>query len=107
MRAVALSLSLLSSFSLLSCTAQPIQPLHSLTDANYVQLENVSEVPIRQRPTTGDRVVCDYAAPTGSHIPRRRCNTQRQRDQQAAEAQEWMLTGGERGSLTVADPMSR
>ena len=107
MRGVALSLSLLSSFSLLGCTAQPIQPLHSLTDANRVQLENVSEVPIRQQPATGDRVVCVDAAPTGSHIPRRRCNTQRQRDQQAAEAQEWMLTGGERGSLTVADPMSR
>ena len=107
MRAVALSLSLVSSLSLLGCTAQPIQPLHSLTNANHVRLENVSEVPIRQQPTTGDRVVCNNVAPTGSHIPRRRCNTQRQRDQQAAEAQEWLLTGGERGSLTVADPMSR
>jgi hypothetical protein len=107
MRAVALSLSLLSSLFLLGCTAQPIQPLQSFTDVNHVQLQNVSEVPIRQRPATGDRVVCVDVAPTGSHIPRRRCNTQRQRDQQAAEAQEWMLTGGERGSLTVADPMSR
>ncbi len=107
MRAVALSLSLLSSLSLLGCTAQPIQPLHSLADANHVQLGNVNEVPIRQQPTTGDRVVCDYVAPTGSHIPRRRCNTQRQRDRVAAEAQEWLLTGGQRGSLTVADPVSR
>ncbi len=105
MRAVALSL--LSSLSLLGCTAQPIQPLDSLSDASHVQLKNVSEVPIRQQPTTGDRVVCDYVAPTGSHIPRRRCNTQRQRDRVAAEAQEWLLTGGQRGSLTVADPVSR
>ncbi len=106
MRAVALSLSLLSSLSLLGCTAQPIQPLHSLADANHVQLENVSEVQIRQQPNTGDRVVCDNVAPTGSHIPRRRCNTQRQRDQIAAEAQEWMLTEGRRGSVTLADPLS-
>ena len=107
MRAVALSLSVLSSLSLLGCTAQPIQPLHSFADANHVQLENVKEVSIRQQPTTGDSVVCDYVAPTGSHIPRRRCKTQRQRDREAAEAQEWMRTGGQRGSLTLADPVSR
>jgi hypothetical protein len=86
--------------------AQPIQPLHSLADANHVQLENVKEVSIRQQPTTGDRIVCDNVAPTGSSIPRRRCKTQRQRDREAAEAKEWLLTGGQRGSVTLADPMS-
>ncbi len=106
MRAVALSLSLLSSLSLLGCMAQPIQPLHSLADANHVQLENVKEVPIRRLPTTGDRVVCEDVAPTGSHIRRKRCSTVRQRDREAAEAQEWLLTGGQRGSVTLADPLS-
>ncbi len=104
MRAVALSL--LSSLSLLGCTAQPSQPLHSLADANHIQLENVSEVPIRQQPTTGDRVVCNNVAPTGSHIRRRRCNTLRQRDRVAAEAQEWVRSGGQRGAVTLADPVS-
>lgn len=107
MRAIALSLSLLSSLSLLGCTTQQTQPVHSLADASHVRLENVSEVPIRQEPTNGDRVVCENVVPTGSHIPRRRCNTQRQRDQQAADAQEWLRTGGERGSVTLADPASR
>ena len=106
MRAVALSLSLLSSLSLLGCAAQPIQPLHSLANANQVQLENVKEVPIRRLPTTGDLVVCEYVTPTGSHIPRRRCSTVRQRDRIAAEAQEWLLTGGQRGSVTLADLLS-
>ena len=107
MRAVGLSLSLLSSLSLLGCAAQPIQPLHSLADANYVQLENVKEVPVRRQPATGDLVVCEYVTPTGSHIPRRRCSTVRQRDREAAEAQEWMRTGGQRGSVTLTDPLSR
>ncbi len=106
MRAVALSLSLLSSLSLLGCAAQPIQPLASLTDANHVQLENVKEVSIRRRPTTGDQVVCEYVAPTGSHIRRKRCSTLRQRDREAAEAQEWLRTGGQSGSVTLADPLS-
>ena len=106
MRAVALSLSLLSSLFLLGCTAQPNQPVQRLADANRVQLENVKEVPIRRLPTTGDLVVCEYVTPTGSHIPRRRCSTVRQRDRIAAEAQEWLLTGGQRGSVTLADLLS-
>ncbi len=106
MRAVALSLSLLSSLFLLGCAVQPIQLLHSLDDANHVQLENVKEVSIRRRPTTGDQVVCEYVTPTGSHIPRKGCNTVRQRDREAAEAQEWMRTGGQSGSVTLADPLS-
>ncbi len=107
MRAVALSLSLLSSLSLLGCTAQPIQPLHSLADANHVQLENVKEVSIRQQPTTGDRVVCKYVTPTGSYLRRRECYTVRQRAQEAAETQEWLRSGGRSGSVTLADPLSR
>ena len=86
--------------------AQPIQPLHSLADANHVQLQNVKEEPIRQQLTIGDRVVCVDVAPTGSHIRRRRCNTLRQRDREAAEAQEWVRSGGQRGSVTLADPLS-
>ncbi len=107
MRAVALSLSLLSSLSLLGCTAQPVRPLHSLADASQVQLENVKEVPIGRRPTSGDRVVCSYVTPTGSHLRRKRCYTVRQSDHNAAEAQEWLRSGGRRGSLTLADPVSR
>ncbi len=106
MRAVALSLSLLSSLSLLGCTAQPIQPQHNLADANHVQLENVKEVPIRLQPQTGDQVVCEYITPTGSYIRRRRCYTLSQRDLQATEAQEWLRSGGQRGAVTLADPVS-
>ena len=105
MRAVALSL--LSSLSLLGCTAQPVLPLLSLTGVSQVQLENAKEVPIRRRPTGGDRVVCRYVTPTGSHLRRKECYTVRQREQQAAEAQEWLRSGGQRGSATYADPLSR
>ena len=106
MRAVVLSLSLLSSLSLLGCAAQPSQPLHSLADTNHILLENVKEVSVRRQPTTGDRVVCEYVAPTGSHIRRKRCSTLRQRDREAAEAQEWLRTGGQSGSVTLADALS-
>ncbi len=105
MRAVALSL--LSSLSLLGCTAQPVLPLLSLADANHVQLENAKEVPIRRQPISADRVVCENVTPTGSYLPRRRCYTLRQRDREAAEAQEWLRSGGQRGSITLADPLSR
>ncbi len=105
MRAVALSL--LNSLSLLGCTAQPVLPLLSLADATQVQLENVKEVPIRLQPTGADRVVCDDVTPTGSYLPRRRCYTLRQRDREAAEAQEWLHSGGQRGAVTLADPLSR
>ncbi len=107
MRAVALSLSLLSSLSLLGCTAQPIQPLHSFADAIHIQLENVREAQLQRHPITGDHVVCENVTPTGSLLPRRRCTTLRQRDRKAAEAQEWLGSGGQRGSLTLADPVSR
>ena len=107
MRAVALSLSLLSSLSLLGCIAQSVQPLHSLTGASQVQLENAKEVPIGRRPTGADRVVCRYVTPTGSHLRRKECYTVRQREQRAAEAQEWLRSGGQRGSVTMADPVSR
>ena len=105
MRAVALSL--LSSMSLLGCTAQPVLPLLSPADATQVQLENVKEVPIRRQPISGDRVVCRYVTPTGSHLRRRECYTVRQRAQEAAEAQEWLRSGGQRGAVTLADPLSR
>ncbi len=105
MRAVALSL--LSSLSLLGCTAQPVLPLLSLADANHVQLENIKEVPIRRQPISADRVVCENVTPTGSYIRRRRCYTVRQSEQQAAEAQEWLHTRGQRGAVTLADPLSR
>jgi hypothetical protein len=102
-----IALSLLSSLSLLGCNALPVQPLHMVANAISIQAENVKEVPIRPQPITGDTVVCETFVPTGSHIRRRHCSTVRERDRTAAEAQEWMRSGGERGSLTLADPVSR
>ncbi len=105
MRAIALTL--LSSLSLLGCDALPVQPTSFAANAISIQAENVEEVPIRPQPITGDTVVCETFVPTGSHIRRRRCSTVRERDRVAEEAQEWMRSGGERGSLTLADPLSR
>lgn len=102
-----IALSLLSSLSLLGCDALPVQPPHMVANAISIQAENVKAVPIRPQPITGDTVVCETFVPTGSHIPRRRCSTVRERDRTAAEAQEWFHSGGERGSFTLADPVSR
>ena len=104
MRIVALSL--LISLSLLGCTAQPVQPLYSQIDRSAVQLQNVTEVPISPQRITGDHVICDDVVPTGSHIPRRRCQTLRQRDREAADSQEWLASKGRSGSPVLADPVS-
>ena len=103
----AVALSLLSSLFLLGCDALPTQPSHMAANAISIQAENVEEVPIRPQPITGDIVVCETFVPTGSHIRRRRCSTVRELDRIADEAQEWMRSGGERGSLTLADPVAR
>ncbi len=103
----AVALSLLSSLSLLGCDTLPVQPTSIAANAISIQAENVEEVPIRPQPITGDTVVCETFVPTGSHIRRRRCSTVRELDRVAEEAQEWMRSGGERGSLTLADPVSR
>ncbi len=103
----AVALSLLSSLFLLGCDALPTQPSHMAANAISIQAENVEEVPIRPQPITGDIVVCETFVPTGSHIRRRRCSTVRELDRIADEAQEWMRSGGERGSVTLADPVSR
>jgi len=103
----AAALSLLGSLSLLGCDALPVQPPHMVANAISIQAENVKEVSIRPQPITGDTVVCETFVPTGSHIRRRHCSTVRERDRTAAEAQEWFRSGGERGSFTLADPVSR
>ncbi len=105
MRAIALTL--LSSLSLLGCDALPVQPTSIAANAISIEAENVKEVSLRPQPITGDIVVCETFVPTGSHIRRRRCSTVRELDRVADEAQEWMRSGGERGSLTLADPVSR
>ena len=107
MRAVALSLSLLSLLCFLGCAARAIQPLHSVANATGFQPEQVEEVAIRAQPITGDTVVCEYVAPVGSHIRRKRCSTLRQRDRESVDAQEWMRSGGRQGSATLSYPMSR
>ncbi len=103
----AVALTLLSPLSLLGCDALPTQPPHIVANAISIQAENVEEVPIRPQRITGDTVVCETFVPTGSHIRRRRCSTVRELDRVAEEAREWMRSGGERGSLTLADPVSR
>ncbi len=105
MRAIALTL--LSSLFLLGCDALPVQPTSIAANAISIEAENVKEVSLRPQPITGDTVVCETFVPTGSHIRRRRCSTVRELDRIADEAQEWMRSGGERGSLTLADPVAR
>ncbi len=95
--------------SLLGCTAQPIDSTQGSASADFrvANVGNAQEVAIQPTPMTPDRVVCRRETPTGSTIPRTRCYTQREIDQQGIEAREWLATDGRRGSLTFADPLSR
>ena len=94
---------------LLGCTAQPIDSTQGSASADFrvANVGNAQEVAIQPTPMTPDRVVCRRETPTGSLIPRTRCYTQREIDQQGIEAREWLASDGLRGSLTVADPLSR
>lgn len=45
-------------------------------------------------------VVCERVARTGSHLPTERCMTRSARRVETEEAQEWLRSNGQRGSLT-------
>ncbi len=46
-------------------------------------------------------VVCERVARTGSHLPTRRCTTRQVQRAEREEAQEWLRSDGQRGSLTT------
>lgn len=53
-----------------------------------------------QRPPQDSDVVCQRVAPTGSHIPQRRCVTRAAQREEAEQAQEWLRSDGSRGAIT-------
>lgn len=61
---------------------------------------NARQVNLAEVPSDSD-VICERVAQTGSHLPKRVCTTRQTRRAETEEAQEWLRSGGERGSLTT------
>ncbi len=93
---------------LTACAAQqpvpePTQLASAAPDEQTLQeiKLNVKVIPLSPtRTPSGDELVCVTARPTGSHIPERRCITRAQQRRQNREAQEWLRSGGNLGSVT-------
>ena len=60
---------------------------------------NAEQVALTRPPRESD-VVCQRIAPTGSHIPQRRCVTRTALREETEQAQEWLRSGGTRGAIT-------
>ena len=57
---------------------------------------NVPVAAVRQE----SEVVCERVAPTGSHLPQRRCMTRKARRLETEQAQEWLRSDGSRGAIS-------
>ena len=73
--------------------AHDTQTLQEIT----VNVETVALLPAR--PPADDDVICVREKTTGSHIATDRCYTREQQRRQNEEAQEWLRSGGQRGSV--------
>ena len=60
---------------------------------------NAEQVALTRPPQESD-VVCERIAPTGSHIPQRRCLTRAALREETEQAQEWLRSDGTRGGIT-------
>ena len=60
---------------------------------------NAEQVALQNQPQDSD-VVCERTAPTGSHIPQRRCLTRAALREETEQAQEWLRSDGTRGGIT-------
>ena len=60
---------------------------------------NAEQVALQRPPQESD-VVCERIAPTGSHIPQRRCVTRAALREETEQAQEWLRSDGTRGAIT-------
>ena len=60
---------------------------------------NAEQVALTRPPQDSD-VVCERMAPTGSHIPQRRCVTRAALREETEQAQEWLRSDGTRGAIT-------
>ena len=60
---------------------------------------NAEQVALTRPPQESD-VVCERVAPTGSHIPQRRCQTRAALREETEQAQEWLRSDGTRGGIT-------
>ncbi len=94
--------------SLLGCTAQPVESTGTLANTciSVADVGNVESIAIQPLRMTPDRVICVREIPTGSYIPRERCYTQRELDQQADETRRWLSSGGRDGSFVTSEHLS-
>ena len=72
-------------------------------DAETVQeiKGNAQQVSLTDLPRDSE-IVCQRITPTGSLIPKRRCMTRAALREVTEQAQEWLRSDGERGSVTEA-----
>ena len=94
--------------SLLGCTSQSVESTSPLANtyisvADVGNVENIAIQPLRMTP---DRVICVRETPTGSYIPRERCYTRRELDQQADETHRWLSSGGRDGSVVTSEHLA-
>ena len=101
---------LMGSGLLAACAAQ--QDMSESADAQHSSAaeapdsETLQEIRINAeqvaltRPPQESNVVCERITPTGSHIPQRRCVTRAALREETEQAQEWLRSGGTRGSVT-------
>ena len=103
---------LASVFLLAACAAQPesimtaqLEPVEPTEAAAQYDPEVLQEIKTNARtvaiaPQVESDVVCQRVTPTGSHISERRCYTRQALRRQSEEAQEWLRSGGLRGSVS-------
>ena len=60
---------------------------------------NARNVPVAAVPKESE-IVCERVAPTGSFIPKQRCQTREARRQETEQAQEWLRSDGSRGAIS-------
>lgn len=101
---------ILSGSLLAACAARQDMPesadAQQANDAEAPDAETLQEIRLNaeqvalQRPPRDSDVVCERIAPTGSHIPQRRCVTRAALREETEQAQEWLRSDGTRGGIT-------
>ena len=109
MKLISAVAALASVFLLAACAAQPepivtaqLEPVDPSAqyDPEVLQEIKTNAKTVAIAPQLESEVVCQRVTPTGSHISERRCYSKQALRRQSEEAQEWLRSGGMRGSIS-------
>ncbi len=81
-----------------ACASVPADPGSATTDSSPAVA--ATKEPLEPF-NPGSDVTCRYQRVTGSHMMRKICNSEAEKQRAQKDAQDWMRTGGQRGSTTV------